>query len=199
MVSKRLFDILASFIGLIILSPVFLVIIILIRFQMPGPIFFCQKRAGRYGHPFKIFKFRTMIVNHDGDSISVKGQDRITPLGALLRKYKLDELPELWNVFKGDMSIVGPRPDMPKYAESLVGEERLIMELRPGITGPATLKYATEEELLASFTNPQKFNDEVLWPDKVHLNLKYYYNRSFCGDIYLILQTFFLRSKNSHT
>ena len=134
-----------------------------------------------------------MTVNHRGSTISVKGESRITPVGAILRQYKLDELPELWNVFKGDMSFVGPRPDMPEYSKKLVGEERKILELRPGITGPATLKYANEEELLISIDDPQKYNDEVIWPDKVRINLDYYHNRSFFGDILIILKTLFGR------
>jgi len=123
---------------------------------MPGPVIFTQVRAGRYGKPFKIFKFRTMTNDHGGNSISVRGESRITPLGARLRKYKLDELPELWNVVMGDMSFVGPRPDMPEYANKLMGKEKKILELRPGITGPATLKYANEEELLSSVSSPQQ-------------------------------------------
>jgi len=164
---------------------------------MTGQVFFYQKRAGRCGKPFIIYKFRTMTLFHNGSTVSVKGESRITPLGCLLRKYKLDELPELWNVLKGDMSFVGPRPDMIEYTEKLIGEERLILELRPGITGPATLKYSNEEELLSSVPNPQKYNDEIIWPDKVKLNLDYYYKRSFKVDIHLILQTIFDRNKNS--
>jgi len=132
-----------------------------------------------------------MVVNHGGNTISVKGENRITPLGAKLRKYKLDELPELWNVLKGDMSFVGPRPDLPFYFEKLRGEEKIILQLRPGITGPASLKYADEEELLASATDPVKFNDEVIWPDKVRINLNYYHTRSFFGDISIIFKTIF--------
>jgi lipopolysaccharide/colanic/teichoic acid biosynthesis glycosyltransferase len=158
---------------------------------MHRPVMFEQKRAGRYGNPFTIIKFRTMTVNNVGTTISVRGEKRITPLGAFLRKYKLDELPELWNVLRGDMSFVGPRPDMPQYAIKLSGEERRILELRPGITGPASLKYANEEELLASVPDPHKYNDEVIWPDKVRVNLDYYYNRSFFGDILIILRTIF--------
>ena len=160
---------------------------------MPGPVIFSQIRTGRKGKPFTIYKFRSMTVNHRGSTISVKGESRITPVGAILRQYKLDELPELWNVFKGDMSFVGPRPDMPEYSKKLVGEERKILELRPGITGPATLKYANEEELLISIDDPQKYNDEVIWPDKVRINLDYYHNRSFFGDILIILKTLFGR------
>lgn len=158
---------------------------------MPGPVIFSQIRTGRMGIPFTIYKFRTMTINHGGNTISVKGENRITHVGAILRKYKLDELPELWNVLRGDMSFVGPRPDMPEYSKKLIGEKRKILELRPGLTGPATLKYANEEELLASVDDPQKYNDEVVWPDKVRINLDYYYNRSFFGDIIIILKTVF--------
>lgn len=188
---KRIFDILASFFGLIILFPFLLVIALLIKVKMPGPAIFRQKRAGRYGTPFTIYKFRSMTLDHGGGTVSVRGDKRITPLGAKLRRYKLDELPELWNVFIGDMSFVGPRPDMPEYVDRLQGEERLILNLRPGITGPASLKYAREEELLASKEDPQKYNDEVLWPDKVKLNLEYYHNWSFIKDIKIIFSTIF--------
>lgn len=188
---KRLFDIVASAIGLVLLSPVLLMIAILIKLKMPGPVFFNQIRGGQYGKTFVIHKFRSMKVQSGGTTVSVKGDDRITPLGAILRKYKLDELPELWNVLKGDMSFVGPRPDMPEYAGRLVGEERKILELKPGITGPATLKFSNEEELLASVDDPEKYNDEVIWPEKVRLNLQYYYKQSLSGDISIIFKTIF--------
>lgn len=123
---------------------------------MPGgPVIFKQKRVGQYGRLFTMYKFRSMTVAHSGSSISVKGESRITPLGAVLRKYKLDELPELWNVLIGDMSFVGPRPDVPGYADRLEGEHRRILLLKPGITGPASLKYRNEEELLAEQKEPQ--------------------------------------------
>ena len=194
MFMKRLFDIFFSFLGLIILSPLFPVISFLIKIRMPGPVMFCQQRTGRHGKPFKILKFRTMKVGHNGNSVSVRGEARITPFGTILRKYKLDELPELWNVFKGDMSFVGPRPDLPEYTERLKGEEILILNIRPGITGPATLKYSNEEGILAAVSDPLKYNDYIIWPDKVKINLDYYYNRSFFGDILIILRTIF-RSK----
>jgi lipopolysaccharide/colanic/teichoic acid biosynthesis glycosyltransferase len=189
--AKRIFDIIASLFGLVILSPVLLVIAFLIKLCMPGPVFFRQKRTGRNGKAFTMVKFRTMTTSHSGSPVSVKGESRILPLGAKLRKYKLDELPELWNVLKGDMSFVGPRPDMPEYAGRLTGEESHILELRPGITGLATLKYVNEEELLAGVPDPQRYNDEVLWPDKVRINLDYYHNRSFIGDIFIIFRTIF--------
>ena len=156
---------------------------------MPGPVLFRQIRAGRFGKPFIINKFRTMSLDHSGSSISVKGQSRITPLGSVLRKYKLDELPELWNVIIGEMSLVGPRPDIPEYTAKLSGEERKILELRPGITGPASLKYVREEELLASVSDPKEYNDSVIWPDKVRINLDYYYKRSFSMDLHFVFRT----------
>lgn len=136
-----------------------------------------------------MYKFRSMTVSHGGSSVSVAGENRITPLGAKLRKYKLDELPELWNVLIGDMSFVGPRPDVPGYADMLEGNDRLILNLRPGITGPASLKYRNEEEVLAQVDDPQRYNDEVIYPDKVRINLDYYYHHSLLGDIKLIIQT----------
>ena len=195
---KFIFDRVVSFIGLIILSPVSLVVAILIAIKMPGgPVFFTQKRVGRNGRLFTMCKFRTMTVNHDGSSVSVAGESRITPLGAKLRKYKLDELPELWNVLIGDMSFVGPRPDVPGYADLLVGEDREVLKLRPGITGPATLKYRDEEEILArvasegidGYTDPIKYNDEVIFPDKVRLNRYYLHHYSFWTDIKMIVAT----------
>lgn len=189
---KFLFDRLMALFGLLFLWPVLLVVSILIKVKMPGgPVFFTQQRVGRNGKLFKMYKFRSMTVSHSGSSISVAGESRITPLGAVLRKYKLDELPELWNVLIGDMSFVGPRPDVPGYADKLEGEDRLILKLRPGITGPASLKYANEEDILAQVENPIKYNDEVIFPDKVKINLDYYYHHTFIGDIKLIFQTVF--------
>lgn len=189
---KFFFDRIFSLFGLLVLAPVLLVVAVLIKIRMPGgPAIFRQRRVGRNGKLFTMYKFRSMTVSHSGSSVSVAGESRITPLGAKLRKYKLDELPELWNVLKGDMSFVGPRPDVPGYADRLQGEDRLILKLRPGITGPASLKYANEEELLAQVADPRRYNDEVIFPDKVRINLDYYYNRTFCGDIRLIFQTIF--------
>lgn len=157
---------------------------------MPGgPVFFTQKRVGRNGKLFTMYKFRSMTVSHSGSSISVAGESRITPFGAKLRKYKIDELPELWNVLIGDMSFVGPRPDVPGYADMLKGEDRDILKLRPGITGPASLKYRNEEELLSHVDDPIKYNNEVIFPDKVRINLYYLHNYSFWTDIKLILCT----------
>lgn len=188
--AKWLFDRIVSLVGLIVLSPVLLVVAILIRVKMPGgPVLFKQKRVGKEGKLFTMVKFRSMSVAHGGSSVSVAGESRITPLGAKLRKYKLDELPELWNVFIGDMSFVGPRPDVPGYADKLVGEDRVILKLRPGITGPASLKYRDEETLLATVEDPIRYNDEVIFPDKVRINKEYYYNWSFWQDIRYIVRT----------
>lgn len=198
MVVKFVFDRVVAFIGLLVLLPVFIVVAILIRFRMPGgPVFFSQKRVGRDGRLFTMHKFRTMTVDHDGSSVSVAGESRITPLGAKLRKYKLDELPELWNVLIGDMSFVGPRPDVPGYADALVGEDRDVLKLRPGITGPASLKYRDEEDLLArvasegidGYTDPVLYNDEVIYPDKVRLNRYYLNHYSFWMDLKMIFAT----------
>ena len=195
---KWLFDKLASLFGLLFLSPVLLVVAILIKVKMPGPVLFCQKRVGQYGKLFTVYKFRSMTVkaeasvasrDSDATSIASTEQNRITPLGEKLRRYKLDELPELWNVLKGDMSFVGPRPDVPGYADQLQGEERDILKLKPGITGPASLKYRNEEELLASVDNPAQYNDEGIFPDKVRLNLYYLKNYSFIKDIQMIICT----------
>jgi len=192
MIAKRIFDIFFSIIGLVFFIPVFIIVAILIKIKMPdGPVIFTQKRVGQNGKLFTIFKFRTMTINHSGSSVSVKGEARITPLGAKLRKYKIDELPELWNVLIGDMSFVGPRPDVPGYADNLKGEDRNILKLKPGITCEASLKYANEEEILAKQENPVKYNDEVIFPDKVKMNLDYYYNNNILKDIKIILKTIF--------
>ena len=205
---KWIFDRTASFVGLLFLWPVLLVVAILIKVKMPGgPVIFKQQRVGRHGKLFTIYKFRSMTVLHSGSSVSVAGESRITPLGAVLRKYKLDELLELWNVLKGDMSFVGPRPDVPGYADVLTGEAREVLQLRPGITGPASLKYRDEEELLAnvakalannetikmadgrSVTSIQDFNDMLIFPDKVRINRYYLHHYSFWMDIKMIFAT----------
>lgn len=189
MMLKWLFDRLMAFFGLLFLWPVLLVVAILIKINMPGPVFFIQQRVGKGGKLFNCHKFRSMSLGHNGSSISIAGESRITPLGAKLRKYKLDELPELWDVLICNMSFVGPRPDVPGYADKLQGEDRVILTLRPGITGPATLKYRNEEELLAQVKNPQQYNDEVIYPDKVRLNRYYAEHYSFIEDIKMIFCT----------
>lgn len=190
MILKYIFDRLMALIGLLVLWPVLLVVAILIRIKMPGgPVIFKQRRVGRNGKLFTMYKFRSMTVGHGGSSVSVAGESRITPLGAKLRHYKLDELPELWNVLIGDMSFVGPRPDVPGYADQLKGKDREVLKLRPGITGPASLKYRDEEDLLANQADTQKYNDEVIFPDKVRINLYYLHHYSFIKDIQMIFCT----------
>lgn len=190
MIAKYLFDRIMAFVGLVVLSPILFVVWILIRIKMPdGPAVFTQKRVGKGGRLFTMYKFRSMSAHHSGSTVSVAGESRITPLGAKLRRYKLDELPELWNVFIGDMSFVGPRPDVPGYADKLEGDDRRVLQLRPGITGPASLKYRDEEVLLAVQANPQEFNDKVIYPDKVRINLYYLDHYSFVADIKMIIAT----------
>lgn len=190
MILKWMFDRVMALIGLFLLWPILLAVAVAIRIKMPdGPAIFRQKRVGRHGRLFTMYKFRSMTVGHGGSSVSVAGEARITPLGAKLRRYKLDELPELWNVLIGDMSFVGPRPDVPGYADRLVGPDREVLRLRPGITGPASLKYRNEEELLAAQADPQRYNDEVIFPDKVRLNLYYLKHYSFVKDLQMIVCT----------
>ena len=191
MKGKYLFDRAVAFFGIVCLSPVFLFVAILIKKRMPGgPVIFKQKRVGQYGKLFTVYKFRSMKVAGEGTtSIASKEENRITPLGKKLRRYKLDELPELWNVLKGDMSFVGPRPDVPGYADKLKGKDRDILKLKPGITGPASLKYRQEEDLLNSVENPQEYNDKIIYPDKVRLNLYYLEHYSFFKDIEMIVCT----------
>lgn len=188
---KYIFDKSMSLLGLVILSPILLVVACLIRLKMPGgSVLFKQKRVGQHGRLFTVYKFRSMTVAGEGKtSIAAAEESRITPLGDKLRRYKLDELPELWNVLKGDMSFVGPRPDVPGYADKLKGEDRNILKLKPGITGPASLKYRNEEELLSNVSDPIAYNNEVIYPDKIKLNLYYYYHYSFVKDIQMIFCT----------
>ena len=190
MTLKYIFDRVAALIGLLCIWWLLIIVAIIIKIKMPGgPAIFKQTRIGRHGKPFTMYKFRTMTVNHSGSSVSVAGESRITPLGAVLRKYKIDELPELWNVLKADMSFVGPRPDVPGYADALTGDDREVLLLRPGITGPARLKYRNEEEILAAVDNPQIYNDTIIFPDKVRINRYYLHNYSFVSDIKMILCT----------
>lgn len=204
MIFKWIFDRLVSLIGLLFLWPVLLIVAILVKIKNPGgPAFFVQKRVGKDGKLFDCHKFRTMTVKHNGSTVSVAGDSRITPLGARLRHWKLDELPGLWDVFIGNMSFVGPRPDVPGYADKLEGADRDVLKLRPGITGPATLKYRLEDEMIADYVAKQQaagdtrpmqeiaieYNDKVIYPDKVRLNCYYYTHYSFVKDIQMILCT----------
>ena len=215
MILKWFFDRVVAFVGLCFLWPVLLIVAIMVKIKMPGgPAIFTQKRVGKGGKLFDCHKFRTMTVKHNGSTVSVAGDSRITPFGATLRHYKLDELPGLWDVFIGNMSFVGPRPDVPGYADKLVGDDRDVLKLRPGITGPATLKYRLEDEYLANarelvcslslsdygITKEQIdnmsdqevavwYNDNVIYPDKVRLNCYYYRHYSFIKDIKMIFCT----------
>lgn len=190
MILKYLFDKIAAFMGLLLIWPILIVIAVLIKIRMPGAsVLFIQQRIGQNARLFRMYKFRTMQISHSGSSVSVAGENRITPLGAVLRRYKLDELPELWNILKGDMSLVGPRPDVPGYADQLKGNDRKVLQLRPGITGPASLKYRDEEELLAKVDDPQKYNDEVIYPDKVKINLKYLDQYNYWLDLRILFCT----------
>ena len=217
MILKFWFDRIVAFIGLLFLWPIILITAILVKVKMPGgPAFFVQKRVGKDGKLFNCHKFRSMTVAHNGSSVSVAGDSRITPFGAKLRHYKIDELPGLWDVLIGKMSFVGPRPDVPGYADKLTGEDRDALKLRPGITGPATLKYRVEDEMIAEFVKEIKagqhekikaikdapdfstmsdqeiavwYNDHIIYPDKVRLNCYYYRNYSFMKDIQMIFAT----------
>ena len=218
MVLKWLFDRVVALVGLLFLWPVLLIVAIMVKVKMPGgPAFFVQKRVGKDGKLFDCHKFRTMTMKHNGSSVSVAGDSRITPFGATLRHYKLDELPGLWDVLIGNMSFVGPRPDVPGYADALVGDDQEVLELRPGITGPATLKYRLEDEMLADVRRkmeegrwkmeegrclPQEqmdkmtdqelaiwYNDHVIYPDKVRINRYYLHHYSFIKDIQMIFCT----------
>ena len=214
---KFIFDRLVAFIGLLFLWPIILITAILVKIKMPGgPAFFVQKRVGKDGKLFNCHKFRSMTVKHSGSTVSVAGDSRITPFGAKLRHYKIDELPGLWDVLIGNMSFVGPRPDVPGYADKLEGDDRDVLKLRPGITGPATLKYRVEDEMIAEFVEQIKagkneqvskfdvlpdfasmsdqeiavwYNDNIIYPDKVRLNCYYYRNYSFIKDIQMIFAT----------
>ena len=215
MFSKYLFDRIVAFFGLLFLWPLLLIVALLIKKQMPGPALFVQKRVGKGGKVFNCHKFRSMKVDHGGSTVSVAGETRITPLGSKLRKYKVDELPGLWDVFIGKMSFVGPRPDVPGYADLLEDSDRDVLKLRPGITGPASLKYRDEEEMIAQFVGKVKkrdlsilnqykevdftrmtdeqiaiwYNDNIIYPDKVRINCYYYHNYSFIKDIQMIFAT----------
>lgn len=203
---KFIFDRLMALIGLLFLWPLLLVVGILVKVKMPGgSVLFVQKRVGKGGKLFNCHKFRTMIVSHNGSTVSVAGDSRITPLGAKLRHYKLDELPGLWDVLIGNMSFVGPRPDVPGYADNLMGDDRDVLKLRPGITGPATLKYRLEDEMISDYVAKRQdngdtrsmqeiateYNDTMIYPDKVRLNCYYYHHYSFIKDIEIIFATIF--------
>lgn len=204
MILKFFFDRIVALIGLLFLWPLLIVVAVLVKIKMPdGSVIFTQKRVGKDGKLFTCHKFRSMAVKHNGSTVSVAGDARITPLGAILRHYKIDELPGLWDVMIGNMSFVGPRPDVPGYADKLEGDDRVVLKLRPGITGPATLKYRLEDEMISDYvakkqkegdTRPvqkiaEEYNDKVIYPDKVRINKYYYEHYSFIKDIQIIICT----------
>ncbi len=191
MIIKRLFDIFFSLLLIILLSPFLLIISILILTTSGFPIIFKQVRICQHGKPFTIYKFRTMRNNDQLNTISVSGDLRITTIGKYLRKSKLDELPELFNILKGDMSFVGYRPDVPGYYDKLGDEYKKILDFKPGLTGPASLKYINEERILSSVRNPKDYNDNEIFPDKLKINMLYVENWSFLLDIKIILYTIF--------
>ena len=189
---KRIFDIVASGIGLILLSPLFVILAIWIKCDSIGPVFYKQVRVGRNNMDFQLFKFRSMRVGSDKKGlITVGGQDpRMTRSGYYIRKYKLDEFPQLINVFKGDMSLVGPRPEVRKYVDMYTEEQMHVLDVRPGITDLASIRYRNENELLERVNDPDKYYVEVIMPDKLRINLEYVARHSFTFDIRLIFQTF---------
>ena len=191
---KRLFDILVSGIGLICLSPLLLIVAIWIKLDSPGPVFYRQVRVGRYNKDFRIFKFRSMRIGSDkGSLVTIGGRDpRITRSGYFIRKFKIDELPQLINVLVGDMSLVGPRPEVRHYVNYWTPEQMHVLDVRPGITDPASIKYRNENELLAQVEDPEKYYIEVIMQEKIKLYLEYAEKSSFWYDIKLIFQTFWV-------
>ncbi len=190
---KRSFDIIVSFIGLLFTLPIIIISALLIKIKYKESGFFTQRRVGRGGKIFNIIKIKTMSSKVDfKTNVTTKNDPRITPLGRIFRKTKIDELPQLINVLKGDMSFVGPRPDVKELIDSIPEEEReIFLSIRPGITGPATIKYRNEEEILATVEDSQRYNDEVIFPNKVEINIDYIRDYSFIKDIQYILQTVF--------
>jgi lipopolysaccharide/colanic/teichoic acid biosynthesis glycosyltransferase len=187
---KRLFDVTLSAAGLVVLSPVILAAWAVASLETGSNGFFLQTRVGKDGKLFRVIKIKTMKPLEGVDTTVTTASDaRITRSGRFFRKTKIDELPQLWNILKGEMSFVGPRPDVPGFADRLEGEERVVLSVRPGITGPATLKYRNEEEILANQEDPERYNREVIWPDKVRINAEYIRNWSFRGDLEILFKT----------
>jgi len=188
---KRIFDFICSTLGLIVLSPILIAIAIKIKIGSDGPVFFKQIRVGEKKKEFEILKFRTMVVDAEklGRQITVGNDSRITKIGGFLRKYKLDELPQLINVFKGDMSLVGPRPEVPRYVKLYNEEQRQVLEVKPGITDLASIRYRDENDLLGEAENPDDLYINTIMPDKLALNLEYINSNNVFLDIYIILKT----------
>ena len=193
MIIKYIFDRFFSLIGLILVSPFLLAIFIVYKIKMPrGRFLYRQVRIGKDGKPFKICKIRTMIEDSEsGGSVTTADDERILPFGRWLRESKVDTFLELINILIGDMSFVGPRPDVPGYADKLEGDDRIILKMRPGLTGPASIKYRHEDRILAQQDDPKKYNDEVIWPDKVKINKEYYENWSIWLDISILWKTIY--------
>jgi lipopolysaccharide/colanic/teichoic acid biosynthesis glycosyltransferase len=190
MLVKRVFDVTMAFAGLGLFLVPLCVMAVFVKITSPGPVFFTQMRVGRQGQCFQCIKFRTMGLGGESEgNVTTATDSRITAVGRILRRWKLDELPQLWNVLTGHMSFVGPRPDVPGYADRLMGEERAVLELRPGITGPASLLFRDEETILANARDPQRFNDEVIYPAKVRINLTYALQWSFWRDLGYLFAT----------
>jgi lipopolysaccharide/colanic/teichoic acid biosynthesis glycosyltransferase len=187
---KNTFDFIVSFFGLLASWWIILIAWIVATIETKSNGMFIQKRVGKDGKLFNVYKIKTMKKVDGVDTTITSANDvRITKSGKFFRDTKIDELPQLWNVFIGDMSFVGPRPDVPGYADKLGGEDRVVLSIRPGITGPASLKYKNEEEILSNQDNPKKYNDTVIWPDKVKINKDYIKNWSLIGDIKYIIKT----------
>lgn len=191
---KRIFDIVASGLGLIVLSPLFLVLAIWIKMDSKGPVFYRQVRVGYKNKDFRIFKFRSMRVGSDkGSLVTIGGHDpRVTRSGYFIRKFKFDELPQLINVFLGDMSLVGPRPEVRHYVDYWTPEQMHVLDVRPGITDPASIKFRNENELMEQAEDPEKYYIEVIMQEKIKLYLEYVEKHSFLYDIGLIFKTFFV-------
>ncbi|MEE0895221.1 MAG: sugar transferase [Bacteroidales bacterium] len=190
---KRLFDVVCSFFGLLVLSPLFVFLSLWVGLGSKGGVFYKQKRVGRFNKDFTLYKFRSMRVGADKKGLlTIGGKDsRVTKAGFFIRKYKLDELPQLLNVLKGDMSFVGPRPEVRKYVDMYTERQLKVLDVRPGITDLASIKYRNENDLLATADNPEQYYIDVVMQDKLALNLQYIETRSFFGDIKLIFRTIF--------
>lgn len=188
---KRGFDLVTATLGLLVLAPLFLGVALALKLTDRGPVFFRQTRIGRGGRPFTMWKFRSMRVQNAGAKITVGADARITPIGRVLHKSKLDELPQLWNVARGDMSFVGPRPEVEEYVRLYAPEQRRVLDVRPGITDPASFAFSDEAALLARHPDPHAHYIETLMPEKIRINLDYIARRTFASDLYLIVATVF--------
>ncbi len=196
--TKRIFDVIFSIVGLMVLSPVFAAVSVLIKLDSTGPVFFLQERVGRYFRPFTIYKFRSMRTEarKKGALITVAGDERVTRVGRILRKHKIDELPQLLNVLKGDMSLVGPRPEVMEYVQLFSAEYEKLLKVRPGITDPASIKFSEEEKVLSAADDWEEDYKKRILPEKLHLSLRYAEKNSLLADLKLIFRTFFRIAEN---